>query len=1037
MKIKSLILICLFPIVKASAQNEAYFLSQPSLTPDGQSVVFCFDGDIWKANIADGQAERLTAMRGYETNPKVSPDGKWIAFTGRQFGNADVYIMPSNGGEIKRLTYFSGTDDVSSWGWDSKTIYFTSSRLSRTSTYKVNISGGTAVPVFNRNFFLNDHNLFENPITGELFFNDTWESSNQVHRKRYKGPYNPDIQSYNPTAKTYKRYTTWIGKDFGATIDKFGNVYFISDSTNGEYNLYTLQNGKSIPLTNFSTSIKTASVNAEGGYVVFEKDYQLWLYDVASKKAKKLNISIYKNSVLGEQTDYNVKGKISSFDVAPDGKKIAFISRGQLFVSDAEGKFTQQLDAQSPERKSEVKWLADNKTLIYSQTDNGYQNWFTLEADKPGSTKQITHDKMNDRLLALNKKRTKGVYLSGRNGVCTIDLKSFECKTVVTDEIWGVSNNPPGFSPDGEYIIYNAIRNFEQDIFVHNLKTGKTINLTKTGISESTPIWSPDGRYIYFTSSRFKPSFPEGDREPHVYRLPLQKFDSAFLDDKYHELFTDADKKDTSGPEIVTTIDTNKIMDRIESVGPSFGSQSLINVYEKDGATIVLYISTQLDGKPNLYKTVFKKFDEPKTEKINDAEGGDMTVTEAKEKYFLLSDGIINKLNLEGNKAEPINISYVFRKNLQQEFTQIFYELWAQVQENYYDENFHGLNWENTKKEYEKYVPCINNRGDLRILLNDMLGELNSSHQGFNTFGDEEQVLTREKTMETGIIFEENDPYKVKYVLNNTAADKVNVNIKPGDILKKVNDAAVDETQDRYYYFTKPSVDKELALTFDRKGKTITTRLHPQTAIMDELYDEWIDKNEKYVNEKSSNRIAYICMKNMGGSELDHFIEKMTEDLPGKDAVILDLRYNTGGNVHDEVLQFLSQRSYMKWKYREGQFAKQPDFAPDDKPIILLVNEQTLSDGEVTAQGFKALKLGTIIGNETYHWIIFTGGVEMVDGSTVRLPSWGCYTLEGKDLELNGVSPDIKVINTFEDKINERDPQLQTAIDEINRKLVK
>src|SRR5215471_13945923 len=218
--------------------KEVYFLSQPCLTPDGQTVVFSFEGDLWKANIQNGLATRLTAMQGYETNAKVSPDGKWIAFSGTQYGNSDVYVMPFEGGDIKQLTSYSGTDNVSSWSWDSKYIYFTSSRMGQQSSYKVSINGGTAQRVFGDYFFLFDHNVFENPKTSELFFNDTWESSNQVQRKRYKGPFNPDIQSYNPKTKQYKRYTTWEGKDFGATIDHEGNIYFISDESNGEYNLY-------------------------------------------------------------------------------------------------------------------------------------------------------------------------------------------------------------------------------------------------------------------------------------------------------------------------------------------------------------------------------------------------------------------------------------------------------------------------------------------------------------------------------------------------------------------------------------------------------------------------------------------------------------------------------------------------------------------------------------------------------------------------------------------------------------------------------
>jgi C-terminal processing protease CtpA/Prc len=176
-------------------------------------------------------------------------------------------------------------------------------------------------------------------------------------------------------------------------------------------------------------------------------------------------------------------------------------------------------------------------------------------------------------------------------------------------------------------------------------------------------------------------------------------------------------------------------------------------------------------------------------------------------------------------------------------------------------------------------------------------------------------------------------------------------------------------------------------------------------------------------------------MKNMGTGELEQFINDMTLELTNKDALIFDLRYNTGGNVHDEVLKFLSQRTYLQWKYREGKLAPQSNFAPSDKPIILLINEQSLSDAEMTAQGFKGLKLGKIIGNGTYRWIIFTSGIGLVDGSSVRMPAWGCYSLEGKDLEINGVEPDIRIINSFEDKLNGNDPQLDKAIEEILKQI--
>ncbi|MEI6276848.1 MAG: S41 family peptidase [Prolixibacteraceae bacterium] len=1041
------ITLLLLVVVKfATAQTtEPYFLSSPSLTPDGQTLVFSFEGDLWKASLKEGVASRLTAMQGYENGAKVSPDGKWIAFTGRQYNNSDVYVMPAGGGDIKQLTYHSGSDEVSSWSWDSKFIYFSSNRTGLVSGYKVGVEGGTPTRVFGDHFFQNDHNLVENPVTGEIFFNDTWESSNQVQRKRYKGPYNPDIQSYNPATKKYARYTTWTGKDFGATVDKNGNIYFISDEGNDDYNLYSLVNGKKIALTQFPTSIKTPFVNADGGKVVFEKDYQLWMHDVAGNKAEKININIYRNNTLSKDKDFDVKGKITAYDISPDGKKLGFVSRGALFVSDVEGKFIRNLNESNKERVKEVKWMADNKSLLYTQTVSGYTNLFLIAADKDSAARQITREAKDCRGLALNKTKTKAVFLCGRNEVKLLDTKTLEVKTIAKQELWGFQNSNPGFSPNDQYIVFTAKRNFEEDIYVYNLKENTTTNITNTDITEADPIWSPDGLYLYFTSQRLKPSYPTGMTNSKVYRLPLEKLDEPYRMDKFKALFAE-EKKDTAKKDTakmaeaaeakMINIDMDHLMERVEQISPNFGTQSLQHVTLKAEKTTVLYRSDHAEGKAALWKTVIEPFEQNKTEKIAGTEGSyGFDIAEAGDKMFVLFGGNIYKLNLEGNKVDAINLSSTFRRNLTEEFAQMFQEAWAQMNENYYDANFHGNDWAATKLHYKQFVPFANNRSDFRILLNDMLGELNSSHQGFSTNGDDENIALTNTTMETGIVFDNLDPFKIKYVLKRSAADKKSVDLKPGDILVKVNDKTVDTHLDRNFYLTMPSIDKELKLTVSRAGKMVATKIHPQASLRNNLYDEWIDNNQKRVDEKSKGRIAYGYMKDMGQGEIEKFLIDMTQELNTKDALIFDLRYNTGGNVHNEVLNFLSQKHYLNWKYREGALSPQPNFAPADKPMVLLINEQSLSDAEMTAAGFKALKLGKIIGNETYHWIIFTSGVGLVDGSLVRMPAWGCYTLDGKDLEKTGVRPDILVIDTFEDKINHRDLQLDKAIDVILKQL--
>ena len=1040
----------LFPAMAAvalatqlSAQSDPFFLSNPCLTPDGQVVIFAYEGDLWKAGVNDGQATRLTAMQGYETSPRVSPDGKWIAFTGRQYGNPDVFVIPVNGGEVRQLTWHSGTDEVSSWSWDSKFIYFNSGRMGQAAGFKVNVNGGTAKRVFGNYFFQYDHNLVEHPSSGEIFFNDTWESGGQAQRKRYRGPFNPDIQSYNLKTKQHKKYTSWEGKDFGATLDRNGSIYFISDEANGEYNLYTMDNGSKKALTRFSSSIRSPQVNANGGKLVFEKDYQLWLYDVKSDRETRLKISIFRNNILPKEKDFDVRGTISAFDVSPDGKKLVFVSRGELFVSDIEGKFIQQVNRRSAERVREVKWMSDNRTLLFNQTLEGYTNWYTIRADSSGASKQLTRDKRNNRSIVLNKKRTRAVYLSGRDEVRLLDLKTLQSRTIVKDEIWAFQASDPGFSPNDEYVLFTAKRNFEEDIFIHHIKDNRTTNLTNTGVTESGPLWSPDGKYIFFSSQRLKAAYPFGMPNAKVYRLPLEKLDEPFRIDKYDELFKE-EKKDTTKKKTADnadslksiSIDMDLLMERMEQISPSLGAQFLQGIYQKGGKTTVLYTSNHGEGRNALWKTVIEPFEASKTEKISGTDNSfGFEITEVSDKLYVLFNGTLNKLNLDGNKADPVSISHTFRRNLAEEFSQMFEEAWAQMEEGYYDEKFHGNDWTKTKKYYQQFLPHLNTRADLRTVLNDMLGELNSSHQGFNSFGQDETIALQNQTMETGIIFDNEDPYKVKYVAKRSAADRRSVDIQPGDKLVRVNDETVDPNNDRDYYFTRPSRDREMRLGLERGGKQVQVKIHPQASLFTNLYDEWIDDNQKRVDDKSKGRIAYGYMKNMGQGELEQFIVDMTQELNKKDALIFDLRYNTGGNVHDEVLKFLSQRTYLKWKYREGQLTQQSNFSPSDKPIVLLINEQSLSDAEMTSQGFKALKLGRIIGNETYRWIIFTSGVGLVDGSSVRMPGWGCYSLEGKDLEMSGVQPDILVINSFDDKLNGRDPQLDRAIDEIMKQL--
>lgn len=1040
------LIIVLLPLFSV-AQQPFYFTSTPTLTPDGNEVIFSYNNNLWRASSDGGFATQITSLQGVSNYPRVSPDGKWIAFSNSQYGNHDIYIMPTSGGTIRRLTFHTANDMVDSWSWDSKWIYFTSNRYDRMSEYKVSLDGGTPKRVFSDNYFDYTHDAFEHPKTGEIFFDDTWESLNFYNRIGYKGAFNPEVQSYNPKTKEHKKYTNWEGKDMSVSIDKNGNIYFISDEANGQYNLYTFQGSKKTQLTNFKTSVMHPFVNAEGTKVVFEKDFQLYVYDISGKKSNKITLKGYTDNPLGAARNFEVSGNISNFSFSPDNKKIAFVSRGQLFVSDAKGKFVRELPTNENERVVEVYWLKDNKTVLFTQTNKGFKNLYTIRADKDEPAKQITNEEKNNRSLSFNSEHTQAVYLSGNDEVCLLDLKTMRSQVLVKDEIWGLNAPVPTFSPDDQYVMYNAIRNFESDIILIRMSDKKTFNITNTGVTEEDPVWSPDGKYIYFVSNRTEPSYPFGLQDAKIYRMALERIEPPFRSNEYDSLFFEK-KKDTTtkkhqdsgkkepGPEI--KIDFANTMDRLEQVGPTFGVQRGVRVIKDGDKMRIFFLSNHENGRFSLWQVIEEPFEQTKTEKIKGIEGFVSGVQSEGKNLYVLSRGSIYKLNAGANSAQKINTSFSFARNLKSEFNQMFYEAWGVLAENYYNVNFNNVNWKAIKEKYASFLPFVENRNDIRVLLNNMMGELNTSHYGFSTSGDDERTFYKTTTASTGILFNNNDPYKVDFVVRNSAADYSENDILPGDVLKAVNNKTVDPKQNRESYFVFPQMPQEITLTFERNNKQYDVKIKPESysTTSARLYDKWEDDNRQNVNQWSNNKIGYVYMPNMSGGALTKFLHDMVSDsVVAKEALILDLRYNTGGNVHDKVLQFLSRRPYLEWKYRNGKMSPQPNFAPAAKPIILLVNEQTLSDGEMTSAGFKELKLGKILGTETYRWIIFTSAARLIDGSSVRLPSWGVYTLDGKDLEKTGVVPDIFVKNTFMDRMEGKDPQLKKAVEEILKEL--
>lgn len=1021
-----------------SSSQGLYFATAPSLSPDGSEIYFSYEGDIFRVASKGGLALKVVSMGGSESDPKISPDGKYLAFSSNEQGNRNVYVVPLKGGNIVQLTFHDGHDRPVCWSADSKSIYFESNRYNSISTYKVGLSGGTPERLF-PHFYNTIANLAVNGVTGEFFFNESSESYRFATRKGYRGDHNPDIKSWNPKNKEFNVLTDYRGKDIWPMCDLNGNLYYVSDQQNGEANIVRYKDGKYI--TSFDESVQYPSISSDGSKIVFLKGYKIFVLETQSGEIFEPNIELVQNSSVA---DISLEvGRPSAFSISPDDKKLAFVVRGFLFISDSNGNFITQLNTPMDQRVNEIIWASDSKTIYYTRTNGGYLGLFAQSVSTKDQERAIYTPASSIRSLSHSPKRDKIAFINGGTSVMLLDVKSGNVKVLANHEFWAFQNYRIRFSNNERYITYTAVNLFERDVFVYDLYKDSCINITNSANTEGDPLFGEKDRELYFLANRMNSSFPRGVSMS-LYRVPLVKRMAPLKSNEFSKLF--ADKDSTSAKKGVevnnVVIDLENIQRRYEKVlrGGVQSNPYLMMIGQKS----YLLFNSSHEGSMGLYVLELKEWNQKPPKRVKDAErifyfdrGGD--------NLYGLGRGGIYKIDPVRASATKINFKHSFDKNIKDEFNQMFYEVWASLEQNFYDVEFHGVDWKAKRDYYASFLPYVLTRDNLRTLLNDMLNELNSSHMGFSTFGKDEATPVKYVTAATGLMFKEKEPYVLDRVVSGSVADFSDNPLLPGDRLISVNGVKIDPSRNRESYFSTVTKQEELLLGFERSvnsasaNGTFDVKFHTCSSrdLRALFYNEWVDLNKKRVNELSNGKVAYIHMGDMSDGSLEQFVIEMNTNSVHKEALILDIRFNNGGNVHKEVLDMLAARESFRWSHRDNPKISHPNVTPANKPLVVLINERSLSDAEVTANGIKSLSLATLVGTETYRWIIFTSSISLVDGSMVRLPAWGCYTLDGKDLEKQGVSPDIYVKNTFKDRIESKDPQLERAVEEVLSQLRK
>jgi tricorn protease len=1028
---KRLLLLSLLLFISASSfAQQTMFASRPTLTPDGSEIYFSHGGDIYKVSSSGGLALKVISMGGNESHPKISPDGKYLAFSSNVQGNNNVYIVPVAGGEIKQLTFHDASDVPASWRGDSKVIYFESNRYNTISTYGLSVDfssssySGTPVRIFSH-YFNTIANLVQNPVTGEFYFNESAESFRFATRKGYRGDHNPDIKSWNPVSGEYKELTSYRGKDIWPMTDSQGRLYYVSDEQNGEANIVRYEDKKY--LTSFNESVQYPSICFDGSKIVFIKGYRVNILDTESGRVTVPDIDIANNTVVS-----NISlplGRAQGFSVSPDGKKLAFSFRGLLFVSDVKGNFVRQMPVPQNERVDEVLWGSDSKNIYYTRTNGGWTGIYSVKADSPAE-RAIYTPESSVKSLTPSAKREKIAFIDGGKSLMLLDTGSEKVDKLASHEFWAFQNYRICFSFDDKFLTYTAVNLFERDVFIYDFANKRAVNITNSANFENDPVFSPDGRYLYLLSNRMNSAFPRG-ANTQLYRVALDRYPAPFESDEFEKLFgAKGAKRDSS-----VALSPDNLHRRYESVVKR-GEQNTPFIISNGGRSFLLFNSNH-EGEWGFYVQEIKEWDMKPAQRVKGS-GAVTGYSIGGKELFVTDRESLFRVDAVAATAVKVEPKFTFEKSIKDEFSQMFYEVWASLEQNFYDQNFHGVDWRAKRDYYASFLPFVVSRDDLRTLINDMLNELNSSHMGFTTFGREEEGTTRYFTAATGLMFSDKSPYILDRIVAGSRAD-FNANpLRSGDELISVNGVNVDRSVNREFYFAFAALPKELTLRFSRGGNQFDVNLHTfaGSELRSLLYAEWEDHNRSVVTSATDGQVAYIHMRDMSPESLERFVIELNTDAVHKSGLILDLRFNNGGNVHKEVIDLLGQREHFRWSHRDNPKISHPNVVPGSKPLVVLINERSLSDAEVTSNGIKTLSMAKLIGTETYRWIIFTSGARLVDGSSVRLPAWGCYTLDGKDMEFEGVSPDIYIRNTFKDRLNSIDPQLERAIEEILKDLL-
>lgn len=1054
---------CVATVTSVIAEDRPLWIRRPAVSPDGSMIAFIYQGQLWKVAGQGGEAVPLTSAEFLAGHPVWSPDSQSIAFSANRHGNADVFIMPANGGEIRRLTTHSQADTPYAFTPDGNSVLFGSMRLGDPKVafggilaggsqqlYSVPASGGRErliIPI---------PSLDASPgPDGRFLLYTSLNAPENEWRKHAISEATRDIWVFDNQTKAYRQLTTWRGEDRDAVFSADGKSVFWLSEQSGSFNVWKMPfdgDAKPVQFTTHQTHpVRFLTVTAQDD-LVYGYDGEIWRLDHDAKEPKRIEVRISQGSLTSGTFFAKFNDQVSEIAANHDGSEIALIARGEVFVVNAGSGRTRRI-TNTPQHERNVSFRPDGKAVLYaSERDGRYDACETTLADagaasfqSPGALREtrLTNTQTDVTEPAYSPDGTRIAYLEDRTRLVVMDLATKQTVTVMPKGLsysYTDGDLPFVWSPDGRHLaatIGSAITSFNIAL-VDASGRQPPVNITRSGFTSAGPQFSADGRVLLFLTTRdgLQTADSKGvEADVYATFLTQSAFDAVAHGEDHIAAPSppsNADAKPGDGKaEPVWQPELEDIAARTIRLTP-FSSGVQFYRLTPDGKSLVVASAGATTGFTGYKLPLGKPGLAPLFSKGMPA--GDSMVTDGKgENLFFPGAGGIERVNLITGASATIPFNAEVAYDRQGEMRWLFEHAWRMTQQKFYRNDMAGVDWEHYKKEYAKYLPHLRHGEELAELLSEMAGELNSSHMGSSYTAHE---LSGDATASLGLYYDHDHTgpgMKIADWLKTGPAGRGDSLLRPGAIILSVNGDAIREDMDIHILLNKAAGQPVRLSIQPAAGGAPQDEIVTPEPFVDGLlkaHDRWVAQRVELTSQLSKDRIGYIYVGLMDTKNYQSFRHNLRGRCGDKEALIVDVRFNGGGNLAERLISDLSAKPAGKVYDRDGNvLAEEPD-TRWTKPSAIIANSWSYSDGSMFPHYYKDAKIGPFVGDPVPGTGTSVWWVKLLPGErlTYGIPEVGRKSPDGRYFENNEDMPDVLVRRQPQAIIEGRDEQLEAAV---------